>query len=122
MKQGIIRGGIYRVPDRFLTFPPDYDREPHAQRNVIVISGDSAHEDDEWPIIMVVPCPSQATRRTKYCVKIPYGVGNMDKKCWARVVAAQPMAKDEVGDFVGHLPADMLEEIYLNWAEYTGQV
>jgi mRNA-degrading endonuclease toxin of MazEF toxin-antitoxin module len=89
---------------------------------VIVISGEAENENEEWPIVMVVPCSSQSSHRTKYCVKLNHGVANVDKKCWARVVAAQPLAKDEIGDFVGQLPADLLEDVYVNWAEYTGQV
>ncbi|WDZ88887.1 type II toxin-antitoxin system PemK/MazF family toxin [Nocardiopsis sp. HUAS JQ3] len=122
MKPAIRRGGVYRVPDHRLTLPPDYDRDPHPQRTVIVISGEAENENEEWPIVMVVPCSSQSSRRTKYCVKLNHGVANVDKKCWARVVAAQPLAKDEIGDFVGQLPADLLEDVYVNWAEYTGQV
>ena len=46
----------------------------------------------------------------------------MQKKCWVRVVAVQPMAKDDLGDYVGQLPANLLEDMYFNFAEYTGQV
>ncbi|XKK40107.1 type II toxin-antitoxin system PemK/MazF family toxin [Nocardiopsis sp. ARC36] len=122
MKPPIRRGGIYWVPDRLLALPPDYDREPHPQRTVVVISGDAENENDEWPIVLVAPCSSQSSRKTRYCVRLGHGVGNVQKKCWIRVAAAQPMAKDHIGDLVGHVPAPLLEDVYANLAEYTGQV
>ncbi|HIY40550.1 MAG TPA: type II toxin-antitoxin system PemK/MazF family toxin [Candidatus Nocardiopsis merdipullorum] len=122
MKPPIERGGIYWVPDRLLALPPDYDRDPHHRRAVVVISGDAENENEDWPIVLVAPCSSQSTRKTRYCVKLGQGVANVQKKCWVRVAAVQPMAKDELGDYVARLPAHLLEDVYFNFAEYTGQV
>lgn len=122
MKPAIKRGGIYWVPDRLLALPPDNDRNLHPRRTVVVISGDAEHENEDWPIVLVAPCSSQSTRKTRYCVKIGQGVANLQKKCWVRVAAVQPIAKDDLGDYVGRLPAHLLEDIYFNLAEYTGQV
>jgi hypothetical protein len=32
------------------------------------------------------------------------------------------MAKEHIGDLIGHLPAHLLEDVYADFAEYTGQV
>lgn len=122
MKAPIRRGGVYRVPDHRITLPPDYARAPHNQRAVIVISGDAENENPDWPVVMVVPCSSQGSRATRYCVKLNHGVANVEKKCWARVVSAQPIAKDELGDYVGSLPANLLADIYVNLAAYMGEL
>ncbi|WP_047869761.1 type II toxin-antitoxin system PemK/MazF family toxin [Nocardiopsis sp. RV163] len=122
MKPPIKRGGVYWVPDRLLSLPPDYDRDPHPRRAVVVISGDAENENQDWPFVLVAPCSSQSSRRTRYCVKLSQGVANVQKKCWIRVAAAQPVAKEDIGDYVGQLPAHLLEDVYVNLAEYTGQV
>lgn len=125
MKPPIKRGGVYWVPDRLLTLPPDYDREPYPRRAVVVISGGAENENQDWPIVLVALCSSQSSQaslRTRYCVKLSQGVANVSKKCWIRVAAAQPIAKDDIGDYVGQVPAHLLEDIYVNLAECTGQV
>ncbi|MFL1379535.1 MULTISPECIES: hypothetical protein [unclassified Nocardiopsis] len=55
-------------------------------------------------------------------MKLHYGVGNVQKKCWIRVAAVQPMAKEHIGDLIGRLPAHLLEGVHTDLAEYTGQV
>lgn len=41
---------------------------------------------------------------------------------WVRVAAAQPIDKDDIGDYIDQVPAHLLEDVYVNLAEYTGQV
>lgn len=88
----------------------------------MVISGDAEHENQDWPIVLVAPCSSQSSRRTRYCVKLSRGTANVRKKCWARVAAVRPIAKEDIGGYVGQLAAHLLEDVYVNLAEYTGQV
>ena len=122
MKPAIKRGGVYWVPDRLRTLPPNDLRNLHPQRTVVVVSGDAENENEDWPILLVAPCSSQFTLKTRYRVKLNQGVANVQKECRGPVAAVQPIAKNDLGDPVGQLPAHLLEDIYVNFAEYTGQV
>jgi mRNA-degrading endonuclease toxin of MazEF toxin-antitoxin module len=115
----IVIGGIYWVADEALTMPPNDERKPHPRRMVLVLSGPS-NADPDWPLVQVMPLSSQASRTTRYCVKIAAGQGNVMKKCWVRVPMAQPLLKADLADGVGVLPGDLLEEVQARYLQYLG--
>ena len=85
-----------------------------------MLSGDTTNDDPAWVTVLVVPLSSSTTRRTRFCVKLSVGEGNLSKKTWARVPAVQPLAKAHLQDFSGPLPVDKLEQIQARLFEYMG--
>lgn len=122
MKGSIRKGGVYLVPDRSLTMPPNDQRNLHPKRPVIVLSGDAKNEQADWPLVYVVPTSTSTTLKTEYCVKLAQGAGNLPSKCWVRTVCAQPFLKEELGDYLGRLPAQSLALIEENLFAYLGLV
>jgi mRNA-degrading endonuclease toxin of MazEF toxin-antitoxin module len=116
-------GGIYLVADADLQLPPKEDRQLHTERRpVVVVSGVRPNNDLNWPVVLVVPLSSSTTRKTRYCVTINSGEGNVTKKTWARVPAVQPLAKDDLQDHLGVLPLARLEQIQAKLLQYMGLV
>lgn len=112
-------GGVYLVADRDLSLPPKDDRLVHEERRpVVVLSGLSTNGDTSWPVVLVVPLSTSTSRRTRFCVKIGAGEGNVTKRTWARVPAVQPLAKDSLQDHLGVLPAERLEQIHAKLLQY----
>ncbi|WP_440098635.1 type II toxin-antitoxin system PemK/MazF family toxin [Streptosporangium sp. H16] len=122
MKGSIRKGGVYLVPDRSLSMPPNDQRNLHPKRPVIVLSGDAKNEQADRPLVYVVPTSTSTTLKTEYCVKLAQGVGNLPSKCWVRTVCAQPFLKEELGDYLGRLPAQSLSLIEENLFAYLGLV
>ncbi|SFL02889.1 mRNA-degrading endonuclease, toxin component of the MazEF toxin-antitoxin module [Streptosporangium canum] len=120
MKGSIRKGGVYLVSDRSLTMPPNDQRNFHPKRPVIVLSGDAKNEQTSWPLVYVVPTSTATTLKTEYCVKLAQGVGNLPSKCWIRTVCAQPFLKEELGDYLGQLPAQVVLLIEENLFAYMG--
>ncbi|GAA4221607.1 mRNA-degrading endonuclease toxin of MazEF toxin-antitoxin module [Streptosporangium album] len=122
MKAPIRKGGVYWVDDSDLTLPPNDERNVKPRRPVIVVSGDETNENPDWPIALVVPISTAPSHKTAYCLQIGAAVANLPKKGWARIVAVQPLAKDEIQDLIGHLPADMQGILHENLFAYMGLV
>lgn len=122
MKPPLRKGGVYWVADNRLTLPPNDERTVKPKRPVIVVSGDETNENPDWPIVLVVPISTSPTLRTPFCLKLGAGVGNLPAKCWARVVAVQPLAKDDIQDFLGNIPSDMAAILDENLLAYLGLV
>ena len=120
MKQPIRKGGVFMVPDKALSLPPNNAREYHGQRPVIVISGDAKNADDSWPHVLVIPTSSSGRLATEFCVKLAYGTANLTSKCWARVVMPQPIEKADFGAYLGTMPAEILDMIEGNLFAYMG--
>jgi mRNA-degrading endonuclease toxin of MazEF toxin-antitoxin module len=112
-------GGIYWVSDEALTLPPNDDRKLHPRRMVVVISG-PGNADPAWPLVQVMPLSSEASRKTKYCVRVPAGEGNVERKCWIRIPASQPLLKTDLQDHVGVLPGARLAEVQARHLLYLG--
>ncbi|MGI5155185.1 hypothetical protein [Microbispora sp. CA-102843] len=53
MKSSIRKGGVYYVSDRSLTMPPNDQRNLHARRPVVVLSGDAKNQQPDWDLIYV---------------------------------------------------------------------
>jgi mRNA-degrading endonuclease toxin of MazEF toxin-antitoxin module len=116
-------GDVYLVSDDALSLPPIDDCKVHRERRpVVVLSGETTNSDPAWLTVLVVPLSSSTTRKTRYCVKLGVGDGNLTKKTWARVPAVQPLAKGHLQDFTGSLPADKLEQIQARVLEYMGLI
>lgn len=113
-------GGVYWVKDRDLTLPPDNSRSFYPNRTVLVLSGPGSNGDPAWMFVLVAPISSETTRKTRYCVKLAQGEGNVSKKCWVRVPAVQPLLKSQLGDHLGVIPAHKLEETQARLFEYMG--
>ncbi|MFC0864275.1 type II toxin-antitoxin system PemK/MazF family toxin [Sphaerimonospora cavernae] len=122
MRGSIRKGGVYYVSDRSLTMPPNDKRNYHPKRPVIVLSNDANNEQADWPFVYVVPTSTATTLRTEYCVKIAQGFGNLPSKCWARTICAQPFLKEELGDYLGQLPPQVMGLIEENLLGYIGLV
>ena len=122
MNQPIRRGGVFMVPDQAISLPPNPGRLEHTSRPVIVVSGDAKNSDPAWKHVLVIPTSSSGKRATEFCVKLGYGVGNLPSKCWARTVMPQPVAKDDLGDYLGQLPPDVLETIDNALLAYMGLI
>jgi hypothetical protein len=89
---------------------------------VIVLSGDAKNQQLDWPLVYVVPTSTATMLKTEYCVKLAQGVGNLPSKCWVRTVCAQPFLKEELGDYLGTLPAHLVSLIEENLFAYMGLV
>lgn len=90
------------------------------RRPVIIVSGDEKNENSDWPIVLVVPISTSPRMKTEFCLQIGANVANLPEKGWARVVAVQPLAKDDVSDYIGRLPAAMLALLEENLFDYMG--
>lgn len=113
-----IQGGLYYVADDGLTLPPNDDRYLHERRPVVIVSGRSTNNDPDWPVVLVVPTSSSTKRKTRVCVTLNHGDGNLDKKTWARVAALQPILKTDLQDRIGVLNADKLAEVLVRVFKY----
>jgi mRNA-degrading endonuclease toxin of MazEF toxin-antitoxin module len=116
------KGGVFMVDDKLINLPPDDNRNLHPHRYVIVVSGNATNADQTWPIVLAVPTSSQSTLATQYCVKLGQGVGNLPRKCWARVVAVQPIAKRDLRDFTGTIPGVQMALLEENLLAYLGSI
>lgn len=116
----VTAGGVYVVRDRSLSLPPNHDRTVHEHRPVVVISGPNTNSDLVWRTVLVVPTSSSTTLRTRFCVKLSAGDGNLDRKTWARIPAIQPLLKADLETFLGILPADKLSEVQARCLEFMG--
>jgi mRNA-degrading endonuclease toxin of MazEF toxin-antitoxin module len=122
MKMPIRKGGIFWVKDESLTMPPNDRRTYHPQRTVIIMSGDSTNQDARWPTVLVMPTSSESTLKTEFCVKLAAGQGNVQKKCWARVIHTQPFLKDDLGDYLGQLSAEVVASLEDSLFTYMGLI
>lgn len=111
MSRQIEAGSVYLVPDHSVKLPPEEDRETHPQRTVMVVSHDKINQSGDWAVIMVAPISGSTRFRTQYCVKLSAGEGNVTKKCWVRTSAVQPIAKSELGDYMGKVSEERLQDV-----------
>lgn len=116
----IRKGGVFFVKDSSLTMPHNDVRNVHPQRTVIVLSGDATNQDPDWPHVLVVPTSTSTTLKTEFCVKLAASVGNLPRRCWVRVVFPQPLLKEDLGDYLGHLPAEHVAMLEDNLFAYMG--
>ncbi|ONH59648.1 hypothetical protein CcI49_17045 [Frankia sp. CcI49] len=115
----IVIGGIYWINDDKISMPPETNRLNHPRRMVLVVSGPS-NGDPAWPLVQIMPLSSQSTRKTRWCVKINAGQGNVERKCWVRIPLSQPILKADLQDQVGVLPEALLLHVQANMAAYHG--
>lgn len=117
----MINGGVYYVKDSAITLPPNDERVVHDERRpVVVLSGPSTNSFAGWRIVLVAPISSSTTLKTQFCVKLRSGEGGLSKKSWVRVVAVQPLLKDDLQDMCDTLSAERLEEIQARLFQYMG--
>lgn len=109
-------GDIYIVADEILTFGEAH--EPHRQgRRFVVLSN-----DDAWRIVVGCPLSSSTQQRSKLCVRLAAGESGCIKKTWIRIPAIQPIAKRDLGNYVGQLSEDRLRETRTRVAQLVGLV
>lgn len=114
---------IYLVSDRNLTLPPEQERHLHdARRPFLILSGSITNSNKEWPIVLGCPISSSTKCQTRFDVKLAANEAGVDKKCWIRIPALQPLSKDDLEDRTGVLPAPRLEEVQTRVLEYLGLV
>lgn len=117
----ILNGGVYYVPDSLISLPPNDERQLHEQRRpVVVLSGPATNNSNEWRTVLIAPMSSSTQLKTGYCVKLAAGQGGLRKKCRVRVIAVQPLLKSDLGDRLGLLPGERLEEIQARLFQYLG--
>ncbi|MEZ2388238.1 type II toxin-antitoxin system PemK/MazF family toxin [bacterium RCC_150] len=117
----IRRGHLYWVADSEVEMPPEQNRTSHSQRPVIVITGDHKNDDTDWPIVAVCPVSSGA-QASAYDVRIPANTGGLRAKGWARVCLIQPLDKALLGDRIGQLEANMVDDVIANYLGYLGAI
>lgn len=110
------------VPDQALSLPPNAGRHLHGQRPIIVMSGDAKNTDETWKHVLVIPTSSSGKLSTEFCVKLAYGTANLTSKCWARTVMPQPIAKADLGNYLGQMPAAIMETIDNGLLAYMGLI
>ncbi|WP_257643206.1 type II toxin-antitoxin system PemK/MazF family toxin [Micrococcus luteus] len=114
-------GDIFYVTDVSLSLPPEDDREVHASRRpCLILSCEEKNSQPGWPILLIAPISSSTNRRTQYCVKLGAGEANLPRKCWVRVPAVQPLAKDDISDYLGSISQARLEEVQAGLMMYMG--
>lgn len=117
----VVIGGIYLVrDDRILLVPRDDRPATYERRPVLVVSGPETNSDTSWEFVLVCPVSSSTNRKTKFCVKLAAGEGNLTKKAWVRVPAVQPMEKAHLEDHTGIIPEDKVEAVHARIVEYMG--
>lgn len=117
----VINGGVYYVRDSLISLPPNDERQIHEERRpVVVLSGPDTNSSDGWRVVLVAPISSSTSLKTSYCVKLSAGEGGLTRKCWVRVIAVQPLLKSDLGDRLGVLSAERLEEIQARLFQYLG--
>ncbi|HVB41963.1 MAG TPA: type II toxin-antitoxin system PemK/MazF family toxin [Streptosporangiaceae bacterium] len=116
------KGGVFMVKDRVLNMPPEDKRKPHEHRYIIIVSGNAANEDKDWPVVLAVPTSTSSELATEYCLPLDKGTGNLPKRCWARVTLIQPVGKADLGHYVGRLLAMQVELLEQNLLAYMGSV
>ncbi|XVU23982.1 type II toxin-antitoxin system PemK/MazF family toxin [Actinoplanes sp. CA-054009] len=117
----VINGGVYYVRDSLISLPPNDERQIHEERRpVVVLSGPDTNSSNGWRTILIAPISSSTQLKTSYCVKLAAGEGGLRKKSWVRVIAVQPLLKADLGDRLGVLPAERLEEIQARLFQYLG--
>lgn len=117
----IRRGHVYWVPDEEVDLPPEQNRTPHSQRPVVILTGDHKNDDAKWPIVTVCPV-SSGSQASEYDVRIPANAGGLKAKGWARVCLVQPMEKQFIGERVGQLDANFVDELMANYLGYLGAI
>lgn len=115
----VVIGGIYWVNDHKIMMPPEANRTNHSRRLVLVVSGPT-NDDPSWRLVQVMPLSSQPSLKSRWCVKIGAGQGNVERKCWVRVHLSQPILKEDLGDQVGVLPEPLLRQVQAHMAAYHG--
>jgi len=117
----VINGGVYYVKDTTISLPPNDIRNYHEERRpVVVLSGPNTNSNGGWQTVLVAPISSSTSLKTGFCIKLAAGEGGVSRKCWVRVVAIQPLLKADLGDRLGVLPAQRLEEIQARLFQYMG--
>lgn len=120
VNNSVINGGIYFVKDSAISLPPNDDRSYHERRPVVVLSGPDTNSFAGWRTVLVAPVSTSTSLKTTYCVKLAAGEGGLNKKCWVRVIAVQPLLKSDLEDRLGLLSAERLEEIQARLFQYMG--
>jgi mRNA-degrading endonuclease toxin of MazEF toxin-antitoxin module len=116
-----IVGGIYLVADSTIVLLPAESRAVHdSRRPVLVLSGSETNADPNWVVVLACPISSSTTRRTKFCVKLSAGEGNVTGKCWVRIPAVQALMKSNLEDHQGVITENRLAECYARLVEYMG--
>jgi len=122
-------GSIYYISDVHLKFPGDTSaRTYHPQRSVLIVSdqnarhGTNARSSHDWPSVLIVPLSSSTTGRTRFDVQFGAGVGNLEKKSWARVPALQVVDKDHLMTYLGAIGSDLLDAVTAQILNYLGLI
>lgn len=118
----IRRGSVHLIADNLLTMLPTAQKIDHPTRPVVIISRDDLNIDAGWPFVIAIPISTSTKFRTPHCVAINAGNGNLPRKCWARTGMMQPLEKQSIGQMLGKLTEDRLQEIELRVAEYLGLI
>ncbi|MFI6519831.1 type II toxin-antitoxin system PemK/MazF family toxin [Spirillospora sp. NPDC050679] len=122
MKTPIRRGGVFMVSDEALSMPPNAARHLRTQRPVVVISGDAKNCDADWKHVLVMPISTSGRLATEFCIKVRYGTANLTSKSWIRAVLLQPIAKSDLGDFLGDMPPATMDMLAEGLLAYMGLV
>ena len=100
----IRRGDVYLVQ-----FDPVVGSEAGKTRPAIVLQNDLANRSS--PTVTLVPISSKADRVFPFQVRIPAGEGGLDRESKALCEQIRTVARARLLQFLGHLPAERLDEI-----------
>lgn len=119
-------GAVYFVNDADVSLPGE-ERITHDERRPVVVVSDqggvhgtNAQHPSDWPSVLVVPISSKTSRKTRFCVLVASGDGNLKKKGWARVPALQMVDKECLQDMLGFVRPETLDKITAQILNYLG--
>lgn len=124
MNVPIRMGGLYWVPDTAVALPPKTlkERALHPSRPFLVHSNDTVNTDDQWPIVLGFPLTTSHEFATPFCVNVPKGSCSLPAESWVQVPLLQPLAKEKLREYVGPLPATLMENVRVRLLQYSENI
>lgn len=114
-------GGLYWVPDTAVSLPPRTlgERNIHTSRPFLVLSNDETNTNEKWPLVLGFPLTTSPDLKTSFCVPIPEKSCALPSACWVQVPLLQPLAKEKLREYLGQLPANLMESVRIKLTQYT---
>jgi mRNA-degrading endonuclease toxin of MazEF toxin-antitoxin module len=115
-------GGVYTVNDGLIRLLPAGKRQKHPTRPFLVLSSTEIVLDNDWPTVVGCPLSTSDEWNTEYDVRLRRGDGGVDKDCWVRVTAIQPIEKKSLDFYKGEIGRQSLHEVRAALTAYLGMI